>query len=312
MIHYYTSSGGRLRRQDGYEDGCWVNVVAPDEHEIDALIKQFSLEPDFLRACLDEEESPRIETEDGNTLLIFDAPVAQKNLTAGKTGDMVQYYTTPVGILLTPAAVLTVSLHENSVLGEFADGVVKNADPVQKTEFLFRLLLRMAMRYLQFLKQMDKIAGSLEKRMRRRVENHELLHMLDVQKSLLYFSTSLKACENALEKLGRGRYVKLSEDEKDLLEDTLIEVKQAADMSAIYLNVLTRTMSAFSAVGNNTLSAVMKTLTGAFILFAVPALLALFGWFAAVLTPFPMWLTPVLSLAGMCAAGAALYIKRMY
>ena len=114
MIAYYKTVNGRVRPREEFEEGCWVNVVNPDEREINSLIHQFSLEQDFIRAALDEEESSRIEAEDGNTLIILDAPVAERQK------DEVSYYTLPLGILVTPSCVITVSLRENAILSEFA------------------------------------------------------------------------------------------------------------------------------------------------------------------------------------------------
>ena len=221
MLHYYKTVNGRLREQEELEPGCWIDAVNPDEKEINFLIQQFSLEPDFLRAALDEEESSRIESEDGVTLIIIDAPVAEK----GDTG--VTYYTMPMGILVTKTNVITVSLRENTIIAEFAEGVVRNVQTELKTQFVLKVILRVATRYLQYLKQIDKVSNLLEKQLRRSMKNKELIQLLDVEKSLVYFSTSLKSNETTLEKLMRGRYIKLYEEDQDLLEDVLIEIKQA-------------------------------------------------------------------------------------
>ena len=221
MIRYYKTINGRIRAVDEQEPGCWIDVINPDEKEINGLIQDFALEPDFLRAALDEEESSRIESEDDNTLIILDGPVAEKN------GDSVSYYTLPLGILVTKTNVITVSLRENPILAEFAEGVVKGVQTQLRTQFVLHLMLRIATRYLQFLKQIDKVSSSLEKQLRKSMKNKELIQLLDVQKSLVYFSTSLKADETTLEKLMRGRYIKLYEEDQDLLEDVLIEIKQA-------------------------------------------------------------------------------------
>ena len=280
MIRYYKTVNGRIRPQEELENGCWINVVNPDEREINELLTRFSLEPDFLRAALDEEESSRIETEDGVTLIIIDAPVAVRD----ETG--VNYSTLPVGILVTDTNVITVSLRENAILSEFAEGVVKGVQTSLKTQFVLHLILRVATRYLQFLKQIDKLSSSLEKQLRRSMKNKELIQLLDVQKSLVYFSTSLKADETTLEKLMRGRYIKLYEDDQDLLEDVLIEIKQAIEMSSIYLNILSGTMDAFASVISNNLNIVISipNIIAGFYGMNVEGLpLAQFFWFPIVL-----------------------------
>lgn len=143
MIHYYKTINGRIRQQEELEGGCWVNVVNPDEREINDLIRIFSLEPDFLRAALDEEESSRIETEDGNTLIIIDAPVAEKS------DSGVSYSTIPMGILVTAENVITVCLKESAILSEFAEGVVKGVQTSLKTQFVLHLILRVATRRIR-------------------------------------------------------------------------------------------------------------------------------------------------------------------
>ena len=252
MIAYYKTVNGRVRLRDEFEEGCWVNVVNPDEREINSLIHQFSLEQDFIRAALDEEESSRIEAEDGNTLIILDAPVAERQK------DEVSYYT----------------LRENAILSEFAEGVVKGVQTNLKTQFVLRLMLRVAQRFLQFLKQIDKLSSSLEKQLRKSMKNKELINLLDVEKSLVYFSTSLKSDETTLEKLMRGKYIKLYEDDQDLLEDVLIEIKQSIEMSSIYLNILSGTMDAFASVISNNLNIVMKVLASVTIVISIPNIIA--------------------------------------
>lgn len=307
MIRYYKTVNDRIRPIEEPEAGCWVNVIDPDEKEINSLIQQYALEPDFLRAALDEEESSRIESEDGNTLIIIDAPVAEKN----EKG--VEYYTTPVGILVTATNVITVSLRENAILAEFAEGVVKGVQTNLRTRFVLHLMLRVATRYLQFLKQIDKVSNSLEKQLRRSMKNKELIQLLDVEKSLVYFSTSLKSDETTLEKLMRGRYIKLYEEDQDLLEDVLIEIKQAIEMSSIYLNILSGTMDAFASVISNNLNIVMKVLASVTIVISIPNIIA--GFYGMNVEGLPLtqffWFPIVLSLGLMAIVGFILHKKDM-
>lgn len=304
MIAYYKTVNGRVRQQEDFEEGCWINVVNPDEREINSLIHQFSLEQDFIRAALDEEESSRIEAEDGNTLIILDAPVAERQ------NDEIAYYTLPLGILVTSSCVITVSLRENAILSEFAEGVVKGVQTNLKTQFVLRLMLRVAQRFLQFLKQIDKLSSSLEKQLRKSMKNKELINLLDVEKSLVYFSTSLKADETTLEKLMRGKYIKLYEDDQDLLEDVLIEIKQSIEMSSIYLNILSGTMDAFASVISNNLNIVMKALASVTIVISIPNIIA--GFYGMNVEGLPLtqffWF-PVL-LSGIVMAAVAFFLHK--
>jgi magnesium transporter len=289
------------------EDGCWIDVVNPDEKEINFLINSFSLEPDFLRAALDEEESSRIESEDGNTLIIIDTPVCEV------TENGVTYSTMPMGILVTQTNVITVSLRENSIITEFTEGIVKNVHTELKTQFVLFIMLRVATRFLQHLKQIDKISIQLERQLRKSMKNKELIQLLDLQKSLVYFSTSLKSDETTLEKMMRGRYIKLYEDDQDILEDVLIEIKQAVEMSSIYLNILSGTMDAFASVISNNLNIVMKVLASITIVISIPNIIA--GFYGMNVQGLPLaqyfWFPIVISFALMGVVGYLLHRKDM-
>lgn len=304
MIQYYKTINGRIRQLEELEEGCWINVVNPDEREISVLIEQFALEPDFLRAALDEEESSRIETEDDNTLIILDSPVAEK------TDDGAVYYTVPIGILVTPEHVITVSLKENAIIAEFCEGVVKGVQTGMKTRLVLHIMLRVATRFLQFLKQIDKMSSQLEKQLRKSMKNKELIQLLEVQKSLVYFSTSLKSDETTLEKLMRGRYIKLYEEDQDLLEDVLIEIKQAIEMSSIYLNILSGTMDAFASVISNNLNIVMKVLASVTIVISIPNIIAGFYGMNVQGLPLAQFFWFPIALAGVLMAVVAFILHK--
>ena len=307
MIGFYKTINGRICQIEKPEEGCWIDVVNPDENEINYLISQFSLEPDFIRAALDEEESSRIECEDGTTLVIIDAPVAKKN------DDSVIYFTLPIGILVTQEHVITISLKQNSIINEFAGGVVKNVQTNLRTQFILFIMLRVATRFLQHLKQIDKVSILLERQLRKSMKNKELIQLLDLQKSLVYFSTSLKSDETTMEKMMRGRYIKLYEEDQDLLEDVLIEIKQAIEMSNIYLNILSGTMDAFASVISNNLNIVMKVLASVTIVISIPNIIA--GFYGMNVMGLPLarffWFPILLSLALMAGVGFILHKKDM-
>lgn len=267
MITFHKSTNGRIHSLNENEEDCWVNVINPTEDEISILIQDFDVEPEFLRAALDEEESSRIENEEGTTLIILDVPTVEKK------DDAITYYTTPIGIVVTKRHVVTIALRENPILSEMAGGHVKNVHTALKTQFVLNIMLRMALRYLQYLKQIDKISNRVENQLRKSMKNKELIQLLELQKSLVYYSTSLKADEVTMEKLMRGRFLKLYEEDQDLLEDVLIEIKQAIEMSSIYLNILSGTMDAFASVISNNLNIVMKVLTSITLILAVPTII---------------------------------------
>lgn len=268
MISYYKTVQSRIEQIDAYEVGCWINCIAPDEEEVESLINDFNIQPEFFRASLDEEESPHIDSEDGTTLIIIDIPTVEK------VSKNITYSTMPIGIMITEKNVITVSLRENPILSEISEGVVKNVMTNYKTHFVFHIMLRIATKYLQYLKQIDKISNRIERELRRSMKNKELHQLLDIEKSLVYFSSSLKDDEITLQKLMRGRHIKLYEEDQDLLEDVLIEIKQAVDMAGLYLNILTGTMDVFASIISNNLNAVMKILASLTLIVSVPTVIS--------------------------------------
>lgn len=306
MLSYYKTQDGRMMQTSECEPGCWINCVAPDDREINSLISEFSIEPDFFRAAMDEEESSHIDHEDQNTLIVIDIPVVEKE------GKNITYTTMPLGIIMTERNVITVSIKDNPVVGEFAQGLVRGVQTNLKTRFVLHVMLRVATRFLQYLKQIDKISNYVENELRQSMRNAELLQLLNIEKSLVYFSSSLKGNEITLEKIMRGRVVKLYDDDQDLLEDVLIEVKQAIDMSNIYLNIVNGTMGASSSVISNNLNTVLRTLVSIVLLVSIPVVL--FGLYGMNVGHIPLanfWFPVVLSVLLMGGTFAFLKKRKM-
>ncbi|MBE6760153.1 MAG: magnesium transporter CorA family protein [Ruminococcaceae bacterium] len=306
MIEYFKSSGGNMRRVEECSAGTWVCVTAPDEAECESLIADFNLERDFVRSPLDEEETSRIESEDGNTLIILDIPHVEKS------GDSVVYSTVPIGIIVTKENVLTISLRENPILNEFAEGVVRGLNTEFKTQFVLRIMLRVAGRYLQHLRQIDRLSTHTEQQLRKSMKSKDLIKLLDINKSLVYFSTSLKADETTLEKMMRGRYLKMYPEDQDLFEDVLIEVHQAIEMSTIYTNVLNSMMDASASLISNNLNDIMRVLAGITIVIAVPTVISgLYGMnIEGGFMPFSQWWWFPCLLSAVVMAGVAYILRR--
>lgn len=290
MLNFYKTIDNRVTEIPGLEDGCWVSAVAPTEEELRFLIEDMSIDSSFVRAALDEEEASRVDSDDDHTLVIVDVPTAQK----AAEGAAIVYSTMPLAIIYTPQHIVTVSLKENAVITEISQGMVKNIQTNQKTQFLLKMLLRIASRFLQYLKQIDKLSDTTENLLHRLMRNKEIIQLLGLEKSLVYFSASLKSNEVTLEKLLRGRILKLHEEDEDLLEDVIIEVKQAIEMCGIYSNVLSGTMDAFASIISNNLNIVMKGLTSVTIVMAIPNMI--FGMYGMNVPdlPFPFFWTAIL------------------
>ena len=292
MIKFYTSEDGSLRQIDSPTAGCWISVIEPNPQEIKELIEVYGLDSGFVRSSIDEEESSRIEREDDQTLVIVDTPVSSvdddKNLL---------FYTLPIGIILTDDYVFTISSKETGILDEAVNGSIRNLQPKLKTRFVLQLLLRIATLFLVYLKQIDKTSSAAEQELHDAMKNELLMQLLALEKSLVYFSTSLKANEATIEKIFRGRVIKLYDEDQDLLEDVLIEMKQAIEMASIYTGILSSMMDGFSSVISNNLNLVMWRLTIITIIMAIPTMVySFYGMNTANLPLAETWFPSVLSV----------------
>ena len=295
MINFYNSQNGLLVPLAERSDGCWVSVINPTSDEVSQLIDVYGLDSGFVKSSIDEEESSRIEIEDNQTLVIVDTPVSSVDSEENRL-----FYTQPLGIIITDKNVFTISLQETQLLHEAVEGTVKNLRPAFKTRFVLQLLLRIAGLFLIHLKQIDKISSAAEQELHDAMKNELLMQLLALEKSLVYFSTSLKANEATIEKIFRGRVMKLYDEDQDLLEDVLIEMKQAIEMASIYTGILSSMMEGFSSVISNNQNIVMWRLTIITVILEIPnSIFAFYGLNTVDLplpyTWFPIVLTVVLT-----------------
>ncbi len=291
MINFYIYDNGKLTLSDKRTDGCWVSVISPTPQEIKELIEEYGIDSGFVKSSLDEEESSRIEREDDQTLIIIDTPVSSTD-----KDDTKIFYTMPMGIILTENNVFTVSLNNSQIIEEAVRGTIRNLRPEFKTRFVLQLLLRIAAIFLYYLKQIDKISSLAEQQLHNAMKNELLMQLLALEKSLVYFSTSLKANEATIEKIFRGRVIKLYDEDQDLLEDVLIEMKQAIEMASIYSGILSSMTDSFSSIISNNLNIVMWRLTIVTILMQIPNIIFAFYGINTVDLPLPYTWFP-LSLA---------------
>ncbi len=272
MIKMYNSIKDELIETDEIIDGIWVNMVNPTSKEISFISEKFEVEQDFIKAALDEEERPRIEHDEDiqNCLILVDTPCISKDRESNI------YETLPIGIILTKNAIITVCLNETLVLEPFLKNRVKTFYTFKKSRFILQILYKNASLYLYFLKRIDKQSHIIENELHKSMKNKELIQLLTLEKSLVYFSTSLKANELVMERLLRYNFIKNYDEDKELLEDTIIENRQAIEMSKIYSDILAGTMDAFASIISNNLNIVMKVLTSITIIMAIPTIISSF------------------------------------
>lgn len=271
MLQVFKSTEGGLMTLDAMENGAWINLVQPTERELDSILSEFpDLDPISLKAALDEEERARIEIDNGTTLILVDVPIVEP------VNNNVYYSTIPLGILLVEDTIITVCTKEVPIIEDFVRGRVRGFFTFKKTRFILQLLYKNATYFLQYLKQIDRRSNHIERELHKSMKNKELIQLLELEKSLVFFSTSLKANEIVLERMMRLESIKKYPEDEELLEDVIIENKQAIEMANIYSNILSGIMGAFASVISNNLNMVMKFLTSVTIVMAVPTMVASF------------------------------------
>jgi magnesium transporter len=259
-----------LERLEQFEPGSWIDLVSPTDEELQLVADQLHVPMDLLRAPLDEEEKSRIEIEDGLTQVIVDIPVLQR-------GEAEHGYTTiPLGMLIHPDYFVTTCLRPNPILGDFEREAVRSFATFKKTRFLLQILQHVAAFYLRYLSRIDRETDKVERELRASMKNAEIFDLLALQKSLVYFTTSLRSNEGVLQKLLRSKTVRMYEEDEELLEDVIAENRQASEMAKIYSDVLSAMMDAFASVISNNLNRVMKLLTSLTIIIFVPTIVGTF------------------------------------
>ena len=249
------------------EKNTWIHLSNPTEEEIRVVTNSFDIPEEHIRAALDEEEKARLEIDDDIILVIIDVPIHDEN-------NRCSFTTVPLGIILLKDHILTVSTVKLSLIEEFVQGRIKSFFTFKKTRFILQILFRNSTYFLLYLKQIGRISDNIERQLKNNLRNQELMLLLELEKSLVYFTTSLKSNEAVLERMMRTEIVKRYPDDLELLEDVIIETKQAIEMANIYSSILGSTRDAFSTVMSNNLNIVMKKLTSITIVFAIPTVVS--------------------------------------
>ncbi|MFZ7944054.1 magnesium transporter CorA family protein [Neobacillus sp. 19] len=274
MLEIFKSTEARvLEKVDVISKGCWINMYAPTAEEINKVSNDAQVDVDIIKDALDDEERPRIERDDGRIYIIVDFPYTVLD----ETGFAV-YETIPIGIILTEDCIITVSLKDTPILEDFKKNRVKEFFTFKKTRFALQILFVISSYYLRYLKQINKKTNEIERVVHQSLKNKELYAFLALEKSLVYFTTSLKSNKVVLDKILRFNYLKMYEEDKDLLEDVIIEKTQAIEMAETYRSILNGMMNAFASIISNNLNIVMKFLTSITIILSFPTMVfSLFG-----------------------------------
>jgi len=294
-----------------YKKGNWINMVAPTEEEIKKVCQKLKIKEDFIKYSLDFEEKARIDIEDDDNTILFiiDVPIIEKE----KKTDTEEYSTMPLGIIVVrDDYLITVAIKKNQIIEELEKNKLKNVITYKKSRMLLQMFYKNSAEYLKYLKKINKETEIAESVLKTSLKNKELLKMLSLEKSLVYFTTSLKSNEAVMEKTLRGKIIKLYEEDEDILEDAIIENKQAIEMAQIYSNILNGTMDAYASIISNNLNGVMKFLTSITIIIAIPTLISGY-WGMNVRVPFqdnPIGFIIVVAISIIIAVITMIWLKK--
>ena len=235
MRRIFKTEDGTMHEKFDLQPGCWIALTNPTASEIMDIADAYQIDPDHIKAPLDEEERSRIEVEDEYTLILVDIPsIEERN---GKDW----FVTIPLAIITNNDVLITVCLEDTPVLTSFMDGRVRDFHTFMKTRFILQILYRNATQFLQYLRIIDRKSEVIERKLHQSQKNEELIELLELEKSLLYFTTSLRSNEVVLEKLMRIDKIKKYPEDTELLEDVIIENKQAIEMA--FLATVTAVLS---------------------------------------------------------------------
>lgn len=295
MLNIFKNDGNRIVATEDMMSECWVKLMSPTQEEIDLVADTLNIPTEFLEAALDPEEKSRVETEDGVKLLVVDIPKTDSDMP-----EYEAYSTLPMSIIITEKAVVTVCMHDTTILKLIEENKVKNVQIHLRARFVFTILLRLASKFLFYLYKIEKTSTKIERQLNESLKNEQLLQLLALSKSLTYFSTSLKSSEITIKKMLRGHILKVYEEDVDLLEDALIEISQAIEMAGSYSTILKATMETYSSVASNNLNRIMKVLAVITIVMAVPEIIFAFYGMNVMFLPFDeyYWFPILLALVG--------------
>lgn len=305
------------------EKGIWINLINPSETELFYVSTQTGVDMDLLKTALDEEERSRIEVDCGHLLILINIPVV------ADSSVRLLYDTLPLGIIVSSDFIITVCLKDNPIIDEMEYSKDRSFHTYKRTRFVLQILFKTAYYFLRYLKHIDRKSGEIESLLHKSMKNEELLKLLDLEKSLVFFTTSLKANGIVMEKLLRvqlranqvtddpdlvvtSQVLQMYPDDEDLLEDVITENKQAMEMCQTYTDILSGMMDAFASIISNNLNIVMKFLTSVTIILALPSMVA--GFFGMnVGVPFqksPYGFILIIAISALLSAIGFIFLKR--
>ena len=273
MIKIYETDNKTLELKEinDFKKNSWIDMENPSYDEISVVSEKTEIDKELLTKLLDEEELPRIEVDGNSTLIVIDTPYITDSNYKHK------YNTKPLGIIINNNGYfVTISLKRQAVLDDFKEGKVKDFNVSKKSKFIYQILLKTSSAYQKELFSINEYINQKEKTLYKSTSNKELVALLNIEKTLVYFLTSLKANDIVLEKLSKGNIINLYKCDNSLIEDCIIENKQSIEMTSIYREILTSMTDTYATIISNNLNDIMKFLAGITIVFSIPTMVASF------------------------------------
>ncbi|MBP9688369.1 MAG: magnesium transporter CorA family protein [Bacteroidia bacterium] len=307
MIQYFKTVNGRLLQIEQVEKDCWINVIAPTPAEIDFLSQKLLITPDLIIDPLDADENPRVEQHKNCMLIVCRVP-----LEIGFENDL-PYITLPLGIILKRDIIVTVSSKQTEITQKFVEQRVRSLNVQYRDRMVLQLFLRASILYLKYLKNINNKADEIQITLHKSTRNRELVQLLNLEKSLVYFNTSLKSNELMMMRLQQLSFMtNLKLTERELIDDVVIETKQAIEMAKIYSNILGNMMGAHSSIISNNLNITIRFLTSVTIILSIPILIAsLYGMNVHVPleeNPYAFWI--IMFVAILLSSIGVLYFRK--
>ena len=268
MIKIYKTEESIVNEIEKVEDGCWINMVTPTMEECINISEQFDIDIADVRAALDDEESSRVDLEDGYTLILVDIPSIEIR------HKQEAYTTIPLGIILADGVIITVCGEETPVLQAFEKRRVRDFSTKKKMRFVYQILYRATSVYQNYLRVIDKRRREIEERISDDTEDKDLIDLHELESNLVYFATSLRANGVVSDRLTRYERLKQFPEDREILEDVIVENKQAIEMTAIYRDIINGTRELLSTIIDNRLNNVMKYLTSITLVMAIPTVIS--------------------------------------
>ena len=270
MIKIYktTMYEKKLKRIKRMSQDSWIDLTNPTKEEIDRVVEKTEINRDLITKMLDADELPRIEIDNNATLIVIDTPL----ITEEK-----EYITHPLGIIITKSNyIITISTRKIDVLDDFKKNIVNDFRTAKKTRFVIQIFIKTINKYIRILKSINKGIDKKEEVLKKSTKNEDLIDLLGIEKTLVYFITSLRENKAVLDRLKRGNVIDLYEGDSDLLDDAVVEMNQAIDMATIYRDILSSITDTYATIVSNNLNDVMKFLAGMTIVLSIPTIISSF------------------------------------